>query len=387
MAKGAAMRWILVMVIALWTAACGSGDAVVFAPTPLPPDVSPMLYRHPGGAFTVEVPRQWAVHVQNTNQLASATFTPPGESVPAVTMGVIHLDDERSLVEVINNYQNERRQYSEQERQAMGDGSWRLAGVRITVGGLPQQVNTFIEQQNNQIGVVEVVIPTDRTRLTELERITNTFRLNPDPDLQPTTLDTLQAMTTGILEVVSAVGWHTDQGVFFITGEVGNFGVTPVGPVPVRVSLEANDGTILAESFDITMGHGIPPGGYAPFSLRFGQGQPADASRFTLTLGSGPSVEDVMLDGRDLTWSNETTLLPEGHLLIEGTVTHIGDSSLNDVIATVTVFDTDRRVIAAGFTTLTDMAPGDSKTFQIRVPELGGDPMDSFVTVQARAND
>ncbi len=380
------MRWILLLLIVLWTTACGSGDAVVFAPTPSPPDVSPTLYQHPGGAFTVEVPRQWAVHVQNTDQLASAAFTPPGETVPAVTIGAIHLDDERPLVEIINGYQNERRRYSEQERQAMGDGSWRLAGLRVTVGGLPQQVNTFIERQGNQIGVIEVVIPTDRTRLTELERITNTFRLNPDAGLQPTALDTLHAMTTATLEVVSAVGWRTDRGVFFITGEVGNFGAAPVGPVPVRVSLESADGAILAESFDTTMGHGVPPGGYAPFSLRFGQGQPADASRFTLTLDNGPVVEGGMLDGRDLTWSNETILLPEGHLLIEGTVTHIGAAPLTDVIATVTVFDADRRVIAAGFTTLADMAPGDSDTFQIRVPELGGDPLDSFVTVQARVN-
>jgi len=56
-------------IVLLFGAAC-QNNAVVFAPTPAPEDLSPLRYEHPGGAFTVDVPREWSVFTQNTAQLA-----------------------------------------------------------------------------------------------------------------------------------------------------------------------------------------------------------------------------------------------------------------------------------------------------------------------------
>jgi hypothetical protein len=87
-----------------------TGGAVVFAPTPLPADISPLRYMHPGGAFSVVVPRAWPVYEQNTTALASASFVPPGENEPVMTFAVMKPDsavDTGAFAELINRYQQE----------------------------------------------------------------------------------------------------------------------------------------------------------------------------------------------------------------------------------------------------------------------------------------
>jgi hypothetical protein len=144
-------RLAVILVLALTLAGCGSG-AVVFAPTPLPPDLSPLPYRHPGGAFTAVIPRDWSVYEQNTTTLASAAFSPPGAAAPLARFAVVNtgqLVDSGLLAAAINRYQTELRpgaaRYQEVSRSAMGDGSWRLVGLLHTPSGQTQPLNTFIE--------------------------------------------------------------------------------------------------------------------------------------------------------------------------------------------------------------------------------------------------
>ncbi len=60
-------------------------------------------------------------------------------------------------------------------------------------------------------------------------------------------------------------------GVFFITGEVANYGGAPVANVPVQAVLSTDEQMGASEALDVVMGYAIPPGGFAPFSLRFGE--------------------------------------------------------------------------------------------------------------------
>jgi len=122
-----------------------SGGAVVFAPTPLPPDFSPLLYTHPSGAFTVALPRNWSVYEQYTTVLAAAAFSAPGANEPALRFAVINTGQPVSssfLGDFLDRYQKQIRpdavDYAEVSRQAMGDGSWRLTGLRHTAGGKTQ---------------------------------------------------------------------------------------------------------------------------------------------------------------------------------------------------------------------------------------------------------
>lgn len=379
----------------LWTTGCGGG-AVVFAPTPAPPDLSPLRYAHPSGAFTIDVPRDWSVLTHATDQLAAAHFTPSDESQPLLTVAVIHAQElvdnpNADLIAIINSYQSQIRpdagRYSEQDRQAMADGSWRLAGLRQTVGGATLQINTFIERAGAYLGVLEIVIPAATTRRAELETAANTLDLNPQAGLPSAPLATLSVVYPAQIAVSSVHGWTTPEGVFFLTGEIVNRSAEPVAPVPVRVELLTASGDGVAEAQDVSMGYGIPPGGFAPFSLRFGQGQPADATTFALAIGGNePPTPPQILGAESLTWTDDSTLTDEGHLLISGTLTNTGTQPVRDPLAAVTVFDASRQVIGAWFEALAEgvLQPGDSITFSVRVPELGGQPNRYIVSIQAR---
>ena len=84
-------KFLLILILVL--SGC-SGGAVVFAPTPAPPDQSPLQYDHPSGAFSLVVPRQWAIYEQNTTTLATAAFSAPGSNQPALLAAVINLGHE-----------------------------------------------------------------------------------------------------------------------------------------------------------------------------------------------------------------------------------------------------------------------------------------------------
>jgi hypothetical protein len=383
------------MLFIILLAGCSSG-AVVFAPTPPPPDLSPLRYNHPSGAFSVVLPRNWSVMVQNTVTLAAASFAAQGEIEPSASFAVVNLGrevDSETLSDIIQQYQTQIRpdvdRYTEQDRQAMGDGSWRLTGLRTVVGGKTQQVNTFIERSGSFLGVIEVILPDDVERLQTLQTIINTFTINPDVPLQPSELSALSSVTRSALDILHVATWTAPAGVFFITGEVANYSNVLLTDIPVRAVLLTENGLGVVEAVDTVMGYGIPPGGFAPFSLRFGQGQPALTSTYELTLGNEawePDSGAVVFGPDELTWTDESTFTEEGQLLITGTVTNISNQVISNLRAVLTVFDDAQNVIAAGFTDVTSsqLAPDESADFQIRVPEMGGEPAHYIVNVQGK---
>ncbi|MBZ0281816.1 MAG: hypothetical protein K8L97_13840 [Anaerolineae bacterium] len=370
-----------------------SGGAVVFAPTQPPPDLSPLRYSHPGGAFTVVLPRNWSVYEQHTTVLASAAFAEPGTDEPMLRLGVINLGrpvDSSFLAELLDRYQTVIRsdagRYTEVDRQAMGDGSWRLSGLRQTLGGFTEQVNTFIQRAGNFIGVAEVIIPNDPLRLVNLQQIVNSFTINTDSVLQATEPETLAQLGAGGLEVIHLSTWTTPAGVFFITGEVANLGNTLVTDVPLRAVLRTPEGLPVAEAVDVAMGYGIPPGGFAPFSLRFGQGQPALTATFELELGGvdwTPEIERTIYGAERLTWTDASQVEGDGSLVVTGGATNIGAEVARDLRAVVTVFDTTGNVIAAGFNDFAPVLnPNESAPFRLAIPEMGGQPANYILTVQ-----
>jgi hypothetical protein len=386
------MSRLSILLLVLILSAC-SGGAVVFAPTPPPPDLSPLLYNHPSGVFSVSVPRNWSVFAQNTTVLAAAAFAAPGADEPALRFAVVNLGkrlDSGELGDLMNQYQTQIRpdapRYNETGRQAMGDGSWRLTGLRHAEGGLTRPVNTFIQQSGNLLGVIDVLVPDSAAGQSELQAIVNTFSIHNDAPLQTSEASALASVTANSLEIVHVSTWSTGSGVFFITGEVGNYGSTWAENVPVRAVLNTADGLPVAEATDIVMGYGIPPGGFAPFSLRFGQGQSAITAGYELSLGGAdwnPGETQTIYGQEALKWSDDSTVESDGRLLINGTVTNDGEDMVRNVRAVVTVFDAAGNVIAAGFSDVTPgLNAGASADFNIAVPEIGGTPVNYIVSVQ-----
>lgn len=380
------MRLFALIFIIFLLSSCGGG-AVVFEPTPPPPDQSPIVYTHPSGAFMAAVPQRWAKFEQNTTTLAAATFSAPGGDQPAVSFAAVNLGrtiNDDDFARIIDLYQSQVRadtgDYVEQSREPMGDGSWRLTGLRRAPGGGTQPLNTFIERAGSVIGVIEVVVSPEQMR--QLEQIANSFALNAAADLEPTDLTTLAFVKESDLAVLHLAAWSTPAGVFFITGEVANYGTSTLTNLPVEAALLNAAGQQVDGAVDVVMGHGVPPGGFAPFSLRFGGGQPAAATAYTVTLGAG-EINDDVVGANGLTWTDESQFDALNRLIINGSVTNTAGETVNDLRAVVTVFDAAQNVIGAAFAEVVPtLDANDSADFTITLPELGGDPQNYILTVQ-----
>lgn len=387
-------RLFWIILVSTWLAGCGSG-AVVFAPTPLPPDLSPLVYEHPSGAFSVSVPRNWPAFTQYATTLAVTSFSPPDSPIPLVTLAVVNTGqtpDAAALNNLLNRYQQEIRadagHYKEASREAMGDGSWRLTGLRAAPGGGTWQTNTFIELESGFVGVLEVILPDNPMLFDQVQAIINSFRLNPAAELQPTDLSVLVSMAASSLEILNVETWTTPGGVFYVTGEVANYGTESVTGIPIRAILTTAEGLPVAEAVDLPMGYTVLPGGFAPFSLRFGQGQPALAASYEIILGSPdwqPTTDQVVYGPDDLSWIDESRFNEAGELVISGTITNIGERMLRAPRVTATVFNAQGNVVAARFIDLEniDLRSNESTSFEVIIPEVGGEPAEYVVNVQA----
>lgn len=372
---------------------------MVFAPTPLPPEATPNEFIHPSGAFTVLLPRTWAVYDQATPLFADAAFAPPDSEVPLVQISVVNLGDvitTEQFGNLVTQYQSQVRpdliNYTEQERQAMGDGSWRISGLRQTAAQQTEQLNTFIQHEGALFAVMTIILPTDATLRSQVQTIINTFTLNAAADLPVADLMTLSGAAQSRVTIVNLATWTAPDGVFYVTGEVTNTGNTPLVDLPVRATLLTEANEIVADAVDIVMGHAIESGGFAPFSIRFGQGQPNNAARYRVSLGSddySSPGDQAIISAPTLSWVDATQSNAEGALFVTGEVTNEGEADVLMPRAIVTVFDDTGRIIAAGFADadITLLPAGETANFTVLMSDLGGTPSNYVVNVQALACD
>lgn len=383
----------LIIALLVLLTAC-EGGAAVFAPTPLPPDVSPLRYDHPSGAFSITVPRTWSLYEQHTTTLASATFYAPGSDDPALVAAAVNLGaapDSTALSALLTRYQTEIRpdavRYKEESRSAMGDGSWRMGGLRQTTAGITQQINTFLQLEGPIFGVVEVVLSSDAARNNALQAALNTFSLHSEAALEAADADTLARVSRGGLEIANVSTWQTAAGVFYITGEIANTGTSIVTDVPVRAELRTADDLPIVEALDTAMGYGILPGGFAPFSLRFGGGQPSLSTGYILQTGNAqwqPNAEAQIIGSESLEWTDESQFTADGTLVIIGSVTNTGAQLVRGLRVIVTVFDDAQRVTAAAFTDArpAEIAPDETANFEFLITEYGAAPSNYIINVQ-----
>lgn len=383
-------KFSLMLFLILTLSGC-TGGAVVFVPTPLPPDVSPTLYTHPSGAFSLVIPRNWSQYVQPSEQVAAASFSPPGDRQPMVRVAVVNTGEtipDAAFGSLMLQYQTLIRpdvgHYTEQDRQAMGDGSWRVTGVR-NFQGTPQPLNTFLQKQGSLFAVLEVALPRDPTLATDVQTFINTFSLNETNTLLPAPLSALATTSSADLEINRVKAWTGSGGVFFITGEIANRSLTPFYEVPIEARLLDANGQVLTTATDTLKGHGILPGGFAPFSLRFGAGQPAEAVTFELTLGrpDEPLSTQPHLSSPALRWTERQETGAQGQFYVVGTVTNDSGAPIRQVEVIATVFDDAGDVIGVGITAAAaELAPGAAADWTLLVPDLGGTPRQYIVTAQ-----
>lgn len=383
------------LIVLFSLSACNSQGVVVFSPTEAPPGSVTVHFEHPSAVFGLEVPDNWSIFVNETDTLATAFFTPPGDAAPALEVGAVTLEDtlaSQPLSSIISSYVDELRSrgryISEQDRQQMGDGSWRITAIRANVAGSPEAINTFVIQNNSTLLIANAKVSENSNTRTGLELAINSLTLSSTPILSPAPLETLTSLNTGPIVVTNAFSWSTADGVYFITGEVTNIGSETVNSVPVHVSLLTENGTTTAEAPDVTMGLVLEPGRFVPFSLRFGQGLPEGSTSFTVNVGDDawrnamtPTSETA---SDALTWDSTSSVTTEGYLEVTGTVTNMSNDNVQNIVAIITVFDADENVIAASFVDAVppSLAPGAEASFFFRVSEMGNTPENFIVDVQ-----
>jgi hypothetical protein len=379
------------LILMLVLSAC-SGGAVQFAPTPLPPDTSPRLYTHPSQAFSLAVPRNWSIYEQNYTTFATVSFALPNATRPDVRVRALRLDETpNDIIAFLQRYQTQirpdRLRYDEQDRQQLPDGTWRITGALRDAIGVAQPVNTFLQLQGEWLLVADVHVPADVSQQQQIEQAMSTLQINTVSDLEPSSVDVLAQTASTQLEITHVALWTNPQGVFFITGEIANHSEQILEAVPVRASLIAEDGREVAGAVSTTLGHALMPAGFAPFGLRFGQGQPYDAQTFRLEVG-GETWQPFALDNittlPELTWTDSIEIAQDGQLFVSGTVENQSNLRLRDVRAIATIFGEDGRVIGVGYANVDVpiLNPNASANFVVLVPEFGGVATQYTVMVQ-----
>ncbi|MCS7071780.1 MAG: hypothetical protein NZM00_09760, partial [Anaerolinea sp.] len=279
-------------------------------------------------------------------------------------------------------------EYIEAGRDPLSDGTWRMTGVRILAGGARQPINTFLFAQGDHLFVVETAAVTgegvDVERLRRaLTGALNSVRLVDAQALRPSDLTALSFLKATQFAPLHVRTWTGPDGAFYITGEVANYGAEAAFGVLVEASLIDAAGVGLIGALDRIMGQGIPPGGFAPFSLRFGV-QPAEASRFVLSIGAGIDPPGTLVSADGLIWTDSLRYDPFGRLVIDGEVTNALPDPVRDVRAAATIFDAAGGVIGAAWADVAPLLTADaSAPFSILLPVIGGSPANYLVTVTA----
>jgi hypothetical protein len=382
--------------------ACNSGTTVVVA-TPVPPDAGFRTYRHPGGAFSLRLPPEWSVRDLSGESGVRVEFSPPGNAGLPLSVRVSNTGEPlgaSGLLEAVEHYPQmlaDPSAYREMSRNAQGDGSWRLAGVRQTPIGA-RQMNIFLQADGPFLTVVEA----DLTDLgqTELDRLTaviNTLRIDTNaavaasgpPGALPAP-DSAVDSPAGVMEFDNVSAWLSPRGEFVVGGLVTNRSGRPLEAIRITAALVDAQGQSLTEESNLAPLEVLADGASSPFTVRFRSGRPARAVGYEMSAAAryaeyalaGHLAADQFILGNDTATYNAN-----GFLIVSGDVVNRTQGAAYFVKAVVAVYDDSSRVVAADsvFVNDTELLPGEVARFEVTFPELGGNAIRYTIDVEGKS--
>jgi hypothetical protein len=375
------------ILIALLMAACNTEPLIVVA-TPIPADANFRSYQHPTGVFSLRLPPAWSVRDVSRADAIRVEFSPPNnEGLPllvyVVNTGAVMGTSE--LLAAIEGYQRvvngDANNYTEVSRNAQGDGSWRIVGLRRTPIGT-RQLNTFLQANKTYLAALEVdLTDLNDAQLQTFRAVINTFRVNPEAVINvsniqaaPINVDTVG----GALEFSNLHAWTNPQGAFIINGLVLNASPHPMEAIRITAQLFDGGGNVLAEQPEVVAVELLEPGLTAPFSIRFRNGKPSQAVRYELRGASRYAeyaVSTYLNNDQFLQGNVLATYNADGYLTVSGDVVNRTQGMARFVKAIVAVLDAQGRVIGAEgvFLSKSDLLPGEAARFEVVFYELGGD--------------
>ncbi len=381
-------------VVAWWLVGCSPALPGPATPTP----ALLQRYEHPGGVFSLQMPSSWLVADLSEGPGLLVSCTPPGAERVMLTVYVARLAatlDEAAFRQAMDAYLDAtyNATLTVLERTAMGDGSWRVTGVRQAWdGSLP--VNVFMQRDGPFFSALEVVVPpNDPASTALLSLVVNSYRVDETADWP---VGVVEAVPQPAADLILAGGnlvfsgvrsWTDEVGRLHISGRLANRAPYPLEGIEVRATLYDSAGQAAAEQVGIPPALVLLDGEYTPFEVRFDGGRPPAAVRVGLRAMAERAVEGLRryYGPQHFDWDDRAEYDDTGRLHIRGTVWNRGGEAAHNVQAIITFFDDADRVI--GYVTAEPgegpLAPGASTRFDVPVPRLGAEPARYLVSVQA----
>jgi hypothetical protein len=393
-----ALPCLMLCLLALLSA-CDASPVVVVA-TPVPIDATFRTYRHPTGVFTLRLPPDWSVRDVSYGDAVRVEFSPPGNTGLPLTIYVINTGaalGTSNLLDAINRYQatinGDPSIYSEVSRNAQGDGSWRLAGVRQTPIG-PRQLNTFLQADKSFLSALEVDITgaTDAA-LQTLRAIINTFRVDPTVVIGASNILAPEGMgvnmSSGVLVFSGMYEWTNPQGAFIVNGQVVNESGVPLEGIRITCILYDAQNNALTEQANVIPVEVLENKASAAFSIQFRGGKPTQAVRYELH-AAGRNAEyalRVHLGNESFILGNDKAVYSAGgYLTISGDVVNKTQGAAHFVKANVIVYDEQQRVVAtdSAFVSKPDLLPGETAHFEVPFYELAGNAVRYQISIEGK---
>jgi hypothetical protein len=389
-----------IVVVASALSACETSPVVVVA-TPIPPDVKFYTYRHPSGVFSLRLPPDWSVRDLSHGDTIRVEFSPPGNTGLPMTVYVLNTGaalDAASFLDAISRYQavvnGESSVYTEVSRNAQGDGSWRLAGVRQTPIG-PRQLNTFLQANKAFLSAIEVDL-TDASdaELQTLRAIINTYRVDPTAVIGASSIqapeDAGADTSSGILAFSGLYTWTDTQGAFIINGQVTNQSDRALEGIRVTAILYDAQNNSLAEQANVIPVEVLSDKAKAAFSIHFRNGKPSQVVRYELQAAARNAeyaLKTHLGDDSFLRGNEKAVYNTGGFLTIVGDVVNKTQGIAHFVKVTAIVYDEQQRVVAtdSAFLSKPDLQPGDTGHFEITLYEMGGNAARYVVSVEGKS--
>lgn len=369
---------------------------VLSSPAPTPDLAN--RYIHPGGVFSLELPPSWSAGDLSEGPALLVMFAPPGGDRPLLTVYAVREDaslDEAAFREAMDTYLEAA--YNDTltvlDRAAMGDGSWRVTGIRHTRGeALP--VNIFMQRDGAFFSALEVIVPrSDPSTMALLTVMVNSYRVNDAAewpvgnvaDVPQPPADLI--LTAGNLRFSGLFSWTDERGRFHVSGRLANRAPYPLQDITIGAALHDSSGRVVAEQVGAAPAAVLLDGEYTPFDVRFEEGRPSDAERLALRAGA-QRADAALLDyyGPEFfEWEDRAEYDESGRLHIRGTVWNVGTETAHHVQVLVTLFDAADRVVGYAAADVEDgpLAPDASARFDVPAPPAGAEPARYLVTIQA----
>ncbi|MCC7451257.1 MAG: hypothetical protein IT324_27860 [Anaerolineae bacterium] len=387
---------LLILLLAL--AACDTSPVVVVA-TPVPLDASFTTYHHPSGVFRLRLPPDWSVRDISQGNTVRVEFSPPNNTGLPMSVYVINTGtplDATTFLDAINRYQaainGNASVYTEVSRNAMGDGSWRLVGVRQTPLG-PRQLNTFLQADKAFLSAIEIDITGAADALLQTFRaIINTYRVDPTVVIGTNPISAPEggaASAAGMLAFSGINTWASPQGVFIINGQITNQSGGPLEGIRVTAILYDAQNNALVEQSNVIGIEVLEDKAVAAFSVRFQNGRPSQAVRYELQAAARNAAYAIKTHlGNDsfLLGNDKAVYNAGGFLTVGGDVVNKTKGPAHFIKATVILYDDQQRVVGtdSAFLSKPDLLPGEAGHFEVTFYEVAGNAVRYVISIEGK---